>query len=177
MVDDLGNAMPDQPINVTFVGTTYQLFTDSEGYVTKNITLSSNHALGLYTAQWSFNGHGYYLPTTTDQSIAVVAKTFISLDSEKSIVTVGDSFVFSGRIVDDVGNPLSTNLNFLFHSQYVDTLLTDSDGRFSHEYIIPHYTEAGVNTVTVQYVAEEFYLPSSSILMVQVKHDTRFEMG
>ena len=177
LVDDLGNAMPDQPINVTFVGTTYQLFTDSEGYVTKNITLSSNHALGLYTAQWSFNGHGYYLPTTTDQSIAVVAKTFISLDSEKSIVTVGDSFVFSGRIVDDVGNPLSTNLNFLFHSQYVDTLLTDSDGRFSHEYIIPHYTEAGVNTVTVQYVAEEFYLPSSSILMVQVKHDTRIEMG
>ena len=98
--------MPNQPINVTFVGITYQLFTDSEGYVVKNITLSSNHALGLYTAQWAFNGHGYYLPTSNDQSIAVIAKTFISLDSDKSVVTVGDSFGFNGRIVDDVGNPL-----------------------------------------------------------------------
>ena len=177
LVDDLGNPMPNQPINVTFRSSTHYLITDSMGFVEKNITLSSTHALGLHVAQWSYNGHEYYLPTSSSQSIIVTASTSISLESEKAIVTVGDSFEFSGRIVDDMGNPLSTNLNFLFHGQYVDTLITDSDGRFSYEYMIPHYTEAGSNTVTVQYVAEEFYLPSSSILMLQVKHDIRIEMG
>jgi len=177
LIDDLGNPMSNQAINVTFGGQKYQLFTDETGYVEKNVTLSSNYKLGYFTASWDYNGYQYYLPTTSEQTVVVVASTSIMLESEKSEVTVGDSFEFSGRIVDDMGNPLSTNLNFLFHGQYVGTLVTDSDGRFSHEYLVPHYTEAGANTVTVQYVAEEFYLPSSSILMLQVFHNTRIEMG
>ena len=147
------------------------------GYVEKNMTLTSNYELGYFTASWDYNGYQYYLPTTGEQEVVVVASTSIVVESEKSEVIVGDSFEFSGRIVDDMGNPLSTNLNFLFHGQYVDTVVTDSDGRFSYVYLVPHYTEAGANTVTVQYFAEEFYLPSSSILMLQVFHNTRIEMG
>ena len=176
LIDDLGNPMSNQAINVTFGGQKYPLFTDEMGYVEKNMTLASNYALGYFTASWDYNGYQYYLPTTGEQTVVVVASTSIMVESEESEVTVGDSFEFSGRIVDDMGNPLSTNLNFLFHGQYVETLVTDSDGRFSHEYLVPHYTEAGANTVTVQYVAEEFYLPSSSILMLQVFHNTRIEM-
>ena len=92
-------------------------------------------------------------------------------------VLVGESFGFSGRIVDDMGNPLSTNLNFLFHGQYVETLSTNSDGQFVHEYLVPHYTEAGPNTITIQYIPEEFYLPSSSTWQLQVYHNTRIEMA
>ncbi len=75
-----------------------------------------------------------------------------------------------------MGNPLSTNLNFLFHGQYVSSLQTDSDGRFFNEYVVPHYTEAGPNTITVQYIPEEYYLSSSSTWQLQVYHNTRIEM-
>ena len=175
LVDDLGIPMIDQSVNLTFVGQTYQLFTDDKGFVSQNITLPKTQSLGIYVAQWSFNGHGYYLPNTVEQNVVVVASTSIMLESDKSIVTVGDSFVFSGRIVDDMGDSLSTDLNFLFYGQYVDTLVTDGDGYYTYQYLVPHYTQAGSNTVTVQYIAEGFYLPSSSTLMIQIKHDTRIE--
>ena len=176
LFDDLGNPMVNQSVNVTFEGQTYQLFTDSEGYVEKNLTLSSTHSLGIYTATWSFVGYQYYLPSDNVQTIVVVASTSISIESDSEVI-VGESFEFSGRIIDDMGNPLSTNLNFLFQGQYVEGLVTDSDGRFSHEYLVPHYTDAGSNTITVTYVAEDYYLPSSSIWQLQVFHNTRIEMN
>ena len=73
LFDDLGNPMVNQSVNVTFEGQTYQLFTDSEGYVEKNLTLSSTHSLGIYTATWSFVGYQYYLPSDKVQTIVVVA--------------------------------------------------------------------------------------------------------
>ena len=176
LFDDLGNPMADQSINLTFGGYRYQLNTDETGYATKNITLSSDYELGQYVAQWSFDGHGYYLPTSHSQTVTVIASTSISIESDSEVI-VGESFTFNGRIVDDMGNPLSTNLNFLFQGQYVGSLETDSDGRFLHEYLVPHYTQAGSNTITVQYIAEEFYLPSSSIWQLQVFHNTRIEIG
>ncbi len=176
LVDDLDNPMANQAVNMTFGNTKYPLVTDSTGFVQKNMTLSASRNLGIYTIFWDYNGYDYYLPATQEQTLMVVASTSISIESDPNVL-VGESFGFSGRIVDDMGNPLSTNLNFLFHGQYVETLSTNSDGQFVHEYLVPHYTEAGPNTITIQYTPEEFYLPSSSTWQLQVYHNTRIEMA
>ena len=175
LYDDLGVPMTNQAVNLTFEGVKYQLLTDSTGFAQKNMTLSSNHGLGIFSAYWDYSGYQYYLPTAYQQVLVVVASTSISIDSDSEVI-VGETFAFSGRIIDDMGNPLSTNLNFLFHGQYVDSLQTDNDGRFSNEYIVPHYIEAGPNTITVQYVPEEYYFSSSSTWQLQVYHNTRIEM-
>ena len=73
-------------------------------------------------------------------------------------------------------NPLDTNLNFYFHGQYVDTLETTPEGQFFYEYQVPYDAEAGSNAITVQYIAEDFYLPSSSTWALQVYHNTRITM-
>ena len=176
LVDDLNNPMADQAVNMTLDNTKYPLVTDSSGFVQKEMTLSAVRDLGEYTIFWDYNGYDYYLPATQEQLLTVIASTSISIDSDPDVL-VGESFGFNGRIVDDMGNPLSTDLKFLFHGQYVETLQTDGDGQFVHEYIVPHYSEAGLNTITVQYVPEGFYyLPSSSTWQLQVYHNTRIEM-
>ena len=105
----------------------------------------------------------------------MVAATSIVIESESDVL-VGESFNFSGNIVDDMGNPLDTNLNFYFHGQYVDTLETTPEGQFFYEYQVPYDAEAGSNAITVQYIAEDFYLPSSSTWALQVYHNTRITM-
>ncbi|MDP6908742.1 MAG: hypothetical protein QF371_04510, partial [Flavobacteriales bacterium] len=176
LVDDLNNPMTGQAVNMTFSGTKYSLVTDSSGFVQKSMTLSAVRDLGAYTIFWEYNGYGYYQPATQEQLLEVVASTSISIESDPDVL-VGESFDFSGRIIDDMGNPMSTSLQFLFHGQYVETLQTDENGEFVHEYIVPHYSDAGPNTITVQYVPEQYYLPSSSTWQLQVYHNTRLEMA
>jgi len=71
---------------------------------------------------------------------------------------------------------LITNLNFYFHGQYIDTLTTTSEGLFFHEYTVPYDSEAGSNAITIQYIPDVFYLPSSSTWQLQVYHNTRISM-
>ena len=177
LVDDLNNPMENQPVNMTFGNSKYALVTDSSGFVQKNMTLPTVYELGMYTIFWDYNGQGYYLPTTQEQILIVMATTSISITMSDSDVLVGESFNFSGRIIDDMGNPLKTNLNFLFHGIYVDDLSTDDNGNFEHTYLVPHETIAGSNTITVNYIPDEFYLPSSSTWQLQVYHNIHIEMG
>ena len=175
LVDDLGVALSDQFVNLSFLGKQYQLITDSDGLVQKNITVASSTKLGTYDATWTYDGFEYYLPNGNLQVITVVAATSIVIESESDVL-VGESFNFSGNIVDDMGNPLDTNLNFYFHGQYVDTLETTPEGQFFYEHQVPYDAEAGSNAITVQYIAEAFYLPSSSTWQLQVYHNTRITM-
>jgi len=177
LVDDLNNPMENQPVNMTFGNSKYALVTDSSGFVQKNMSLPAVYELGMYTIFWDYNGQGYYLPTTQEQILIVMATTSISITMSDSDVLVGESFNFSGRIIDDMGNPLKTNLNFLFHGIYVDDLSTDDNGNFEHTYLVPHETIAGSNTITVNYIPDEFYLPSSSTWQLQVYHNIHIEMG
>ncbi len=175
LVDDLGVPLSSQVVNLSFLNKQYQLSTNSEGYVQKDITVSSSTGLGTYNAIWNYDGIGYYLPNTQVQVITVIAATSISINSSPEVL-VGESFNFSGQIVDDMGNPLSTELNFYFHGQYIDTLVTTSNGSFFYEYMVPYDSDAGSNAITVQYLAEDFYLPSSSTWQLQVYHNTRISM-
>ena len=135
----------------------------------KNITVASSTKLGTYDATWTYDGLEYYLPNGNLQVITVVAATSIVIESESDVL-VGESFNFSGNIVDDMVISLDTNLNFYFHGQYVDTLETTPEGQFFYEYQVPYDAEAGSNAITVQYIAEDFYLPSSSTWALQVYH-------
>ena len=177
LVDDLNNPMVNQPVNMTFGNYKYPLITDSSGFVKKNMTLPAVYELGAYPIFWDYNGRDYYLPATQEQTLIVMAQTSISITMTDSDVLVGEPFSFSGRIVDDMGTPLETSLNFLFHGIYVTNLSSDDSGNFEHTYVIPHETIAGSNTITVSYVPEEFYLPSSSTWQLQVYHNIHIDMG
>ena len=80
-------------------------------------------------------------------------------------------------IIDDMNEPLSTNLNFYFHGQFVDTLVTDGDGNFYYEYKVPTDSDAGPNAISVHYISEGFYRASSSTWQLQVYHNTRIVMN
>ena len=146
LIDDLGNPMVGEMVNVTFGNIKYPLIVDYDGLVEKNLTLTSDYELGLYSAYWEYNGHGYYLPTNTQQTVTIMALTSISIESDADVI-VGETFGFSGRIVDDMNEPLSTDLNFYFHGQFIDTLVTDGDGKFFYEYTVPTDSDAGPNAI------------------------------
>ena len=175
LVDDLGNPMINQAVNLSFGDLRHELFTDSIGLVQKNMSLPSTQALGIYQLYWDYNGFGFYLPAFQEQTMIVTAATSISIFSDSKVL-VGESFSFNGTVVDDMGHPLQTNLNFLFDGAYVGELKTDINGTFSHDYIVPHYSSAGYNTITVNYVPQEFYLSSSSSWQLQVLHNIRIEI-
>ena len=85
--DDLGVPMTNQAVNLTFEGVKYQLLTDSTGFAQKNMTLSSNHGLGIFSAYWDYSGYQYYLPTAYQQVLVVVASTSISIDSDSEVIS------------------------------------------------------------------------------------------
>ena len=175
LFDDLGEPMVGQMVNVTFGNIKYPLIVDSTGLAEKNLTLTPDYDLGNYIAYWDYTGYGYYLPTTNQQSVTVMALTSISIESDADVI-VGETFSFSGRIIDDMDDPLSTELNFYFHGQFVDTLLTDGDGKFYYEYRVPTDSDAGPNAISVHYISEGFYRASSSTWQLQVYHNTRIVM-
>ncbi|MDG1543429.1 MAG: hypothetical protein P8R34_00415, partial [archaeon] len=175
LFDDLGEPMVGQMVNVTFGNIRYPLIVDSTGLAEKNLTLTPDYDLGNYIAYWDYTGYGYYLPTTNQQSVTVMALTSISIESDADVI-VGETFSFSGRIIDDMDDPLSTELNFYFHGQFVDTLLTDGDGKFYYEYRVPTDSDAGPNAISVHYISEGFYRASSSTWQLQVYHNTRIVM-
>ena len=176
LIDDLGNPMVGEMVNVTFGNIKYPLIVDDDGLVEKNLTLTADYELGLYSAYWEYNGHGYYLPTNTQETVTIMALTSISIESDADVI-VGEAFGFSGRIVDDMNEPLSTDLNFYFHGQFIDTLVTDGDGKFYYEYTVPTDSDAGPNAISVHYISEGYYRASSSTWQLQVYHNTRIVMA
>ena len=175
LFDDLGKPMVGQMVNVTFGNIKYPLIVDSTGLVKKNLILTPDYELGNYIAYWDYSGYGYYLPTTHQQAITIMALTSISIESDADVI-VGETFSFSGRIIDDMNEPLSTTLNFYFHGQFVDTLVTDGDGKFYYEYKVPTDSDAGPNAISAHYISEGFYRASSSTWQLQVYHNTRIVM-
>jgi protocatechuate 3,4-dioxygenase beta subunit len=176
LLDDLGNPMVGQMVNVTFRNIKYPLIVDDTGLVEKSLILTPDYDLGTYSAYWDYSGHGYYLPTTHQQIVTIMALTSISIESDADVI-VGETFSFSGRIIDDMNEPLSTNLNFYFHGQFVDTLVTDGDGKFYYEYRVPTDSDAGPNAISVHYISEGYYRASSSTWQLQVYHNTRIVMN
>ena len=94
LIDDLGNPMFNQHINLTFNGKKYHLITDADGLVQQNITLPSNFKLGNYVAKWDYSGFEYYLPSNNQQNIRVLASTNIVLFSDSEVI-VGETFSLS----------------------------------------------------------------------------------
>ena len=172
----LGNPIINQQVNMTFGENQYSLISDSNGFVEKLLTLPVSYDLGIYSISWDYNGDLYYLANSQGQRLTVVASTFINVES-KAEVLVGESFIFSGSIVDDMESPLNTSLGFYFDGKYVDTLWTDENGSFYNEYTVPVETKAGPNMLTIQYVSNDFYLASSFNWQLQVYHDIRIETG
>lgn len=175
LIDDLGNPMFNQHINLTFNGKKYHLITDADGLVQQNITLPSNFKLGNYVAKWDYSGFEYYLPSNNQQNIRVLASTNIVLFSDSEVI-VGETFSFNGTLNDDMGNPLKATLSFSFGGSLIETIESNSNGYFENTYLVPNESIAGPNTIVITYVPDEFYLSSTSSWVLQVSHNIRIEL-
>ena len=91
--------MVNEHVNVTFNGKKYHLITDSEGFVEQNITLLPTQKLGNYIAKWEYLGFNYYLPSSAEQEVRVLASTNIQLYSDSEVI-VGETFTFNGTLRD-----------------------------------------------------------------------------
>ena len=176
LVDDLGNPMINQNINLTFNGNTYQLITDLEGFSEQNFTLSPQHVLGSYKSEWSYIGFDDYLPTSSEQQIVVKASTSIQIISDSEVL-VGEIFSFNGTLQDDMGNPLKSTLYFYYDNDFVETVESNELGYFENTYQVPDDSIAGLNEIRIQYFAEGFYLSSVSSWQLEVSHNIRIEMS
>ena len=175
LIDDLGNPMFNQHVNVTFNGKKYHLISDAEGLIEQNITLPPNFKLGDYVANWDYSGFEYYLPSNSQQNIRVLASTNIVLFSDSEVI-VGETFSFNGTLNDDMGNPLKATLSFSFGGSFIETVESNSNGYFEYTYLVPNESIAGPNTIVVTYIPDEFYLSSSSSWVLQVSHNIRIEL-
>ena len=176
LVDDLGNPMINQHINLTFNNNIYQLITDSEGFSSQNFTLSPQYVLGSYNSEWNYMGLDYYLPTSSEQQIVVKASTGIQIISDSEVL-VGESFSFNGTLQDDMGNPLKSTLYFYYDNDFVETIEADQFGHFENTYYVPESSKAGLNEIRIQYFAEGYYLSSVSSWQLEVSHNIRIEMS
>lgn len=176
LLDDLGKPMVDEHVNVTFNGKKYHLIADVNGLVEQNITLSPNKKLGNYVAKWDYLGSGYYLPTSSEQAVIILASTNIELFSDSEVI-VGESFTFNGTLRDDMGNPLSATLSFSFGGKVIETIESDSSGYFDKTYLVPDESIAGPNTIMVTYIPDEFYLSSTSSWVLKVSHNIRIDLS
>ena len=175
LFDDLSNPMVNEHVNVTFNGKKYHLITDSEGFVEQNITLLPTQKLGNYIAKWEYLGFNYYLPSSAEQEVRVLASTNIQLYSDSEVI-VGETFTFNGTLRDDMGNPLDAVLSFSFDGNIIETIESDSNGYFENTYLVPNESIAGPNTIMITYIPDEFYLSSTSSWVLKVSHNIRIEM-
>ena len=175
LVDDLGNPMINQNVNLTFDDKRYHLVTGIDGSIEQNISLSPVHELGNYIAKWDYSGYEYYLPASSDQKVRVLASTNIVLVSDSEVI-VGETFTFNGTLKDDMNNPLQATLSFSFDGSLVETIESDSNGYFENTYLVPNESIAGPNTIVITYIPDEFYLSSTSSWVLQVSHNIRLEL-
>ena len=176
LVDDLGNPMGNQHVNLTFYGNKYHLITDSDGLSEQNFTLSPMSKLGIYNSKWEYLGYENYLPTNSEQTIIVKSSTNIQIFSDSEVI-VGENFYFNGTLKDDMGNPMKSTLIFYFDGNIVETIDSDSKGYFENTYLVPNDSKAGPNTIMINYVPDEFYLSSASSWQLKVSHNIRIEMS
>jgi len=170
---------------------------NSEGFVQFNPTIVSSTDPGFYdlrihvpddiTDALNATDAGRWLSNDTFANLTVQVNSLIQIDSIPSEVTAGQSFIMSGRVIDDFNNsrnvtgPMGLSVFFLGDNSetLIESFATGNNGSF----IIPVPTDplgngvtSGIKTVVVSLLngSTPFYLTSSGNSSILVRGVTRF---
>ena len=129
-----GNPVPDQEIE--FFDQTNNLLlgidiTDANGLASIIWNIPSDYSLGPTIVNATFRGNESIFLAPSDQSIIlnILASTEIILHDTPTLLAPGDVLSFSVSLLDDVSNPLTNRLLFVFsENNLLATAVTNSTG-------------------------------------------------
>ena len=108
LMDNLDLPLANRTITIEFNNGSILLTTNETGYFIHQYIDPID--LNFHIIEASFDGYGFYLPSNELTSIRVVSYiTF--LDVQHNDPVAGWGFVISGKITDDLGNNITTELN------------------------------------------------------------------
>ena len=170
LVDDIGTALKGETVNLTLAGHDYALVTDADGWAIWQGQLPADHPLGPFTANLSYAGRDWYLPSMTVQEITVFAPTTLELYIPEG-VPAGQQVDFDGMLIDDLGTGLDFRVSIYFDGifiRFIDTV----NGNFENGYIVPLLEEAATHNITALFSGTGHYRPSNATAQFKVYHAT-----
>ncbi len=164
--------------NGTLVGTVY---TDSEGVWVLNWTIPSNIGLGSHPIEIYSPAQGWYRESSANGTIWVAHHSSILLSVEDDgHATRGEFWNVSGRLYDsdEPGLPgiSGRNVDIMLDGVLVDTVTTDSEGRFQLLVPVSMVSARGGHTLSAHYAGESAWLATNDTISLTTWADISWQL-
>ena len=111
----------------------------------------------------------YYLGSSDSDSFDVFQISQVSIITQPGEVDRSELLVVQGRLVDGVSRPLpDRSMNIVLDGELFSGMTTTDEGFFNAQIPIPPDADLGPMEVSIEFPGEEFVLPSSSSLIMEV---------
>jgi len=155
LVDENGEPRGNENITLVVNGVEIPLVTDENGIF--NHTLPAN-TTGTNNITVTYPGDDNYNPTSDNTTVDVGKRESIITINPVDTVKAWDNVTLTGKLVDDLDNPLS-RVNITLNINGKDEIvITDDTGVFQYNYTAEI---TGENTVTASFEGNNDYNPSS----------------
>ncbi|NPA86699.1 MAG: DUF2341 domain-containing protein, partial [Candidatus Diapherotrites archaeon] len=130
---------------------------------------------GAYRLRMEVNSGCGFTGLSNEKLFYVFAPTqILNFAADKNVVAKGDVLTLSGRIVDELGNPVPRRtLDFYDEGVYIGSAVSDDDGNFVFSFSVPYTATIGYHTLTVKFPRDpvEYYWESEA--STTVKYSSR----
>ena len=163
LLDLVDNPLPDLTIEVWLDGNFMtNVQTDENGLFTAVYPVPADAALGPVLLEVKFNGSTFYLPSYTNTTWNIFSHIVLSVDLPET-VAVGQNITISGSVADNQLNPIAGHqVELIIDGITITSLVTDTNGDFSYEWIVSDLFEFGNRTLTAYSGSQGYYRANST---------------
>jgi hypothetical protein len=129
--------------------------TDFSGQFDVSYIVLPDHELGVVNVTFEYEGQSLYDPITMSFDYYVVSGTLITM--EDVVVDKGTWTWMNGTIVDDKGHGIPGVKIGLEWRGGAESLTTNANGLFSHQYFVEFEDKIGNNSVTARFGGNSLY--------------------
>jgi len=134
---------------------------------------------GEYVLQMRVTSDCGFEGNSNEKIVYVFAKTAITnLATDKNVVARGDSFTLTGKVIDELGNPVARRPVLIYDDDtYIGETTTGDDGTFSFTYTVPELAPLGDHTIKAvfQRDGEEYYWESEASTTIKYSSRPKIE--
>jgi len=162
--------LPNEIINIFYNENLTKNTTSSlQGEFQINIDVPKNSPLGNISVKARYPGDDVYAEANDEKEILVKADTKISLNSlTGKNIALNKTILISGILTDNIDQPLENYTISINWRSYKVNVTTNNSGIFGMNYTIPLTASFGSSTLSARFEGKEYYLPSESILQINI---------
>jgi len=150
--------------------------TSDIGTFEETIDVPINSSLGKITIKAQYPGNTTFSEAIAEGNIFIQSDTKIFLsEPKKKKFDLNETLMINGTLTDDLNTFIEKMIITIDCSLFSEETITDENGEFFFEYIIPNNTTAGPYKIKIDFKGNNIYLPSTKIINIQIGQNSPTE--